>query len=66
MTKPKVLFIGELNRQLPQFKNFQLKYDCIFIELTTRDEFIKDLKTKYHEKSIFILNNFNKLVRSDY
>ena len=44
MTKPKVLFIGELNRQLPQFKNFQLKYDCIFIELTTRDEFINDLK----------------------
>lgn len=49
MTKPKVLFIGELNRQLPQFKNFQLKYDCIFIELTTRDEFINDLKTKYHD-----------------
>lgn len=49
MAKPKVLFIGELNRELVQFKHFQSKYNCIFIQLTTREQFINDLINKYHD-----------------
>ncbi|EMG46968.1 hypothetical protein SBY92_002138 [Candida maltosa Xu316] len=48
--KPKVLFIGELNRDLPQFKRFESKYNCIFTTLSPdRSQFINDLKTKYSD-----------------
>ncbi|RCK55831.1 hypothetical protein Cantr_05886 [Candida viswanathii] len=48
MTKPKVLFLGELNQTLPQFHRFQSKYDCIFYTLpSTASEFIADLETKF-------------------
>ncbi|EGW35698.1 uncharacterized protein SPAPADRAFT_48666 [Spathaspora passalidarum NRRL Y-27907] len=47
MAKPQVLFIGELNRTLPEFIDFQSKYDCIFYTLTTREEFISKLETDF-------------------
>ncbi|KAK6875214.1 putative 2-hydroxyacid dehydrogenase, partial [Candida tropicalis] len=49
MGKPKVLFIGELNQSLRQFKHFQTKYECIFTELTTKEQLVKDLQTKYND-----------------
>ena len=49
MTKPKVLFIGELNQSLSQFLYFQSKYECIFYEITTREQFIHDLQDKFND-----------------
>lgn len=49
MTKPQVLFIGELNRSLPQFQHFQTKFECIFAPITTRDDFIEKLQTEYKD-----------------
>lgn len=47
MTKQQVLFIGDLNHSLPEFEKFQSKYECLEYTLTTRDQFIADLKTKF-------------------
>ncbi|KAG7661750.1 uncharacterized protein J8A68_004698 [[Candida] subhashii] len=49
MTKPQVLFIGELNQAIPQFQHFQKKYEVIFTSLTTREEFVEKLKTEYKD-----------------
>jgi len=47
MTKPQVLFIGDLNTSLPEFNQFQSKFDCIFYQLTTVEQLIIDLKTRF-------------------
>ena len=54
MTKQQVLFIGELNHSLPEYKKFQEKYECLEYTLTTRDQFIHDLKTRFsHISAIY-------------
>lgn len=45
--KPKVLFIGDLNKSLPQYVEFTKKFDCIEYELTTVEQLIEDFKTKF-------------------
>ncbi|KAI5958603.1 hypothetical protein KGF57_002448 [Candida theae] len=54
MSKQQVLFIGDLNHSLPEFKKFQQKYECLEYTLTTRDQFIQDLKTRFsHISAIY-------------
>lgn len=54
MTKQQVLFVGDLNRSLSEFKKFQSKYECLEYTLTTKDQFIADLKTKFsHISAIY-------------
>ncbi|CAG85158.1 DEHA2B04642p [Debaryomyces hansenii CBS767] len=45
--KPQVLFIGDLNKSLPQYDEFTKKFDCIEYELTTLEQLIEDFKTKF-------------------
>ncbi|CUM49072.1 uncharacterized protein AC631_03074 [Debaryomyces fabryi] len=45
--KPQVLFIGDLNKSLPQYVEFTKKFDCIEYELTTVEQLIEDFKTKF-------------------
>ncbi|EDK47487.1 conserved hypothetical protein [Lodderomyces elongisporus NRRL YB-4239] len=47
MTKSKVLFIGDLNKNLPEYVQFKDKYECIHYTLTTKEQFEKDLSTKF-------------------
>lgn len=49
MSKPKVLFIGDLNRSLPEYQEFQLKFDCIDYRITTKEQFIEDCKTRFSD-----------------
>ncbi|RLV91288.1 putative 2-hydroxyacid dehydrogenase [Spathaspora sp. JA1] len=49
MSKAQVLFIGELNRDLSEFIQFQSKYECIFYTLTTREDLINKLKTDFKD-----------------
>ncbi|KAI5964936.1 hypothetical protein CANMA_003446 [Candida margitis] len=54
MTKQQVLFIGDLNHSLPEFKRFQAKYECLEYKMTTRGQFVEDLKTKFsHISAIY-------------
>lgn len=46
---PKVLFIGTLNKVLPEYKEFLKKFECIHYETTTAEKLIEDFKTKYHD-----------------
>lgn len=46
-SKPKVLFIGDLNESLPEYKQFQTKFECIKYEITTEEQLINDFKTKF-------------------
>lgn len=49
-TKPKVVFLGDLNFDLRQFKHFLEKYECIRYNIpSTREEIILDFKTKFHD-----------------
>lgn len=47
--KQKVLFIGELNKSLPEYADFTQKFECVDYELTTADQLIDDLTTKFHD-----------------
>lgn len=47
MTKPKVLFIGDLNRELKEYKEFQKKFECIDYSLTTQDQLVDDFQNKF-------------------
>ncbi|CAK9439911.1 uncharacterized protein LODBEIA_P40110 [Lodderomyces beijingensis] len=47
MTKPEVLFVGTLNKDLPQYKSFAAKFNCLDYVLTTREQFQADLATKF-------------------
>ncbi|CUM63789.1 uncharacterized protein PRCAT00001373001 [Priceomyces carsonii] len=45
--KPKVLFLGDLNRSLPEFKEFESNFECIDYTLTTVEKLIEDFKTRF-------------------
>lgn len=47
--KPKVLFIGDLNKELPQYKQFSDKYECLTYDITTREQVVKDFKEKFQD-----------------
>lgn len=49
MTKPKVLFIGDLNKSLPEYQEFSKKYECIEYTLTTTDKIVDDFQTKFSD-----------------
>ncbi|KAI5965912.1 uncharacterized protein KGF55_001276 [Candida pseudojiufengensis] len=49
MSKKQVLFVGELNKSLPQYKEFQEKYECIDYTIISRDQLLLDLYTKYKD-----------------
>lgn len=42
-----VLFIGDLNTGLPQYKSFSTKYNVIHYTLTTKEQLISDFNTKF-------------------
>ncbi|KAG7813296.1 hypothetical protein KL921_000842 [Ogataea angusta] len=45
-TKPRVVFFGGLNENLPEFKQFTKTFDVVFYELVSREQFVSDLNTK--------------------
>lgn len=45
--KPQVLFIGELDKSLPEYCEFSQKFECIEYELTSAEQMIEDFKTKF-------------------
>lgn len=47
MSKPQVLFIGDLNTKLPEYLEFSKKYDCITYEVTTKEQVIEDFTSKF-------------------
>ncbi|GEQ69214.1 hypothetical protein JCM33374_g2885 [Metschnikowia sp. JCM 33374] len=52
MTRAKVLILGDLNTQLPQYKQFSQKYECVRHSLpTSREQVKEDFKTKFNDIS---------------
>ncbi|GBL48722.1 hypothetical protein ACI3LY_000906 [Candidozyma auris] len=50
MTKPKVLFIGDLNKDLPEYAQFIKKVEPVFYELPdTKEQLIHDFRTKLND-----------------
>ncbi|CAI5759243.1 unnamed protein product [Candida verbasci] len=47
MSKPQVLFLGDLNEDLPTYQQFKSKYEILNYKLTTREQFINDLDSKF-------------------
>lgn len=47
--KPKILFVGDLNRQLDEYKQFSDNFECIDYVTTTRQQVIRDFQTKFHD-----------------
>lgn len=47
MSKPQVLFLGDLNKELPEYKAFAEKYECIHHTLTTREQLIQDFGGRF-------------------
>lgn len=48
MSKPKVLFIGDLNTDLPEYKAFSAKYECVqYVVPTCGETLVNDLRTKF-------------------
>lgn len=48
--KPKVLFIGDLNTELPEYKSFSERYECIRYDVPhTREELVQDLKLRFFD-----------------
>lgn len=48
--KKKVLFIGELNKDLTQYKDFTQRYECIHYTIPeTKEEMIEAFKTKFKD-----------------
>lgn len=48
--KKKVLFIGELNHDLPQYKDFARKYECLHYTIpATKQEMIEAFQTKFND-----------------
>lgn len=48
--KPKVLFIGDLNKDLPEYKEFVNKFEPVFYEIPlTKEELIKDFMEKFQD-----------------
>lgn len=50
MTKPKVLFIGDLNKDLPEYAQFIKKVEPVFYELPdSKEQVIQDFRTKFND-----------------
>ncbi|CAH2351040.1 putative 2-hydroxyacid dehydrogenase [[Candida] railenensis] len=47
MSKAQVLFIGELDKTLPEYLDFKSKFDCIEYSFSSKEQVIEDFKTKY-------------------
>lgn len=47
--KPRVLFIGELNTELEEYKSFISKFECIFYTLTTVDELVEKFQHEFSD-----------------
>lgn len=47
MTKPTVLFLGDLNKDLKEYQEFKSKFECIDYEITSKEQLISDLETKF-------------------
>lgn len=47
MSKPQVLFVGNLDRSLPEYKEFETRFEPIYHTLTTEEQLIKDFQTKF-------------------
>ncbi|KAK6459327.1 alpha-ketoisocaproate reductase [Scheffersomyces xylosifermentans] len=48
-SKPKVLFIGDLNKSLAEYKSFETKFECISYRLTTVDELVTKFETDFKD-----------------
>lgn len=46
-TKPSILFISQLNEDLPQFQELQQYFNVLHYKLTTKDELIDKLQTEF-------------------
>ncbi|AOA62797.1 Putative hydroxyacid dehydrogenases [Komagataella phaffii CBS 7435] len=46
MSKPQVLFIGEPNRDLPEFHEFSAQFECIHYKITSKETLLEDLQGK--------------------
>lgn len=49
MTKPKVLFVGDLNKDLPEYIEFRKKFECIDYTIESDTQLILDFQTKFHD-----------------
>lgn len=49
MTKPKVLFVGDLNKDLPEYTQFRNHFECIDYTITSESQLVLDLETKFHD-----------------
>ncbi|KAI5954969.1 hypothetical protein KGF54_001530 [Candida jiufengensis] len=49
MTKKQVLFVGDLNKSLPEYQEFHKKYDCIDYKITSRDQLLGNLKSEFKD-----------------
>lgn len=45
--KPQVLFIGGLNKSLPEYQRFKSNFECIDYKITTKEQLINDFNTKF-------------------
>lgn len=46
MSKPQVLFMGDLNYSLPEYKEFTTHFEPIRYHITSKEQLIEDFKTK--------------------
>lgn len=46
-SKPQVLFVGDLNKDLAEYKAFQEKFDVIPYQLSTVEQLLEDFDTKF-------------------
>lgn len=49
MSKPKVLFLGDLNKDLPEYKSFTESFECIDYKITTKEQLLQDFSTKFKD-----------------
>lgn len=48
-SKPKVLFVGNLNKDLPEYRAFEEKFECISYQLSTVEQLLVDFETKFKD-----------------
>lgn len=51
MTKPQVLFLGGLNKDLPEYKAFAESFECIDYKITSKEQLLEDFTTKLKDIS---------------
>lgn len=50
MTKPKVLIIGDLNTELPEYKKFSLRFECVHYTVpSTKEQVVADFHSKFQD-----------------